>query len=302
MKNIILLLLVTVLGLTACDVVTEPYGAVVDYGWNSDFDLPAVYNDTLVTKRRILLEEFTGHKCPNCPEGQDIAKQISAANPEDFIVVSIHNAGSFSKPDNTEPHPYPENFETETGEKLRLDYQFSAFPGGMLNRTPISGEAKVDYRRWENTVASFLSDQDYMTPKFKMYLKNTYNNEVGNRTVRVQYKIEALQNVIGNIALVVYVTESGIIAPQTDRRLTDSYIEDYEHNHMLRVGFPVDGSGKTVFTNPEVGDVVNVINPDDFLINGISEDWVPENIELIVFVYNSDTGEILGVEEMPLIF
>lgn len=301
MRNSLLIALVTILGLTACDTVTEPYGPQIDYGWDPDNDLPSVFNDTTVTRRRILLEEFTGHKCPNCPEGQDVAKQIHVDYPEDFFVVSIHNSGSFSKPDLDPDHPYPADFETETGEKLRISYQFSAFPGGMINRSNIQGDIKIDYKQWATTVDGLIADSDYMAPQFKMYLKNTFNNEVGNRTVRIQYKVEALQNVTGNIAIVGYLVESGIISPQTDNRLTDSYVPDYEHNHVLRVGFPGDGSGKTVFTDAIIGDVIDVIDPNEFLINGVSDDWVPENMDVIVFVYNSDTGEILGMEEMPLI-
>ncbi len=301
MRNSLLIAVVAMAGLSACNTVTEPYGPQIDYGWDRAFDLDPVFNDTTVTKRRILLEEFTGHKCPNCPEGQDVAKQIHSNNPEDFYVVSIHNSGSFSKPDNNPDHPYPGDFETVTGENLRIQYQFSSFPGGMLNRSSIQGTVQVDYNQWATTVDALIADPTYMAPRFKMYLKNTFNNEVGNRTIRIQYKVEALQNVTGNIALVAYILESHIISPQTDNRLTDSYVPDYEHNHLLRVGFPGDGSGKTVFTDPVVGDVVDITDPNEFLIQGISDDWVPENMDLIVFVYNSDTGEILGMEEMPLL-
>ncbi len=297
MKKIAGIFVLGLLGVTACDVVTEPYGPQIDYGWDPDFDLDPVYNDTTVTKRRILLEEFTGHKCPNCPEGQDIAKDIHNTYPEDFFVVSIHNSGSFSSTDDK----FPTDFETETGEKLRIAYQFSAFPGGMLNRSDIGGAIKIPYQQWSSTVAGLIANPTYMAPRFKLYLKNTYNNEVGNRTIRIQYKVEALQNVTGNIALVAYVLENKIISPQTDNRLSDSYVPDYEHNHVLRDGFPGDGSGKTIFVNPAAGEVVDITDPNEFLISGINENWVPENIDIMVFVYDSDSGEILGLEEMPLI-
>ena len=302
MKNSYILLLVMIIGVTACDEVTEPYGPVGDRGWNPGFDQTPVYNDTLIEKRRILLEEFTGHKCPNCPEGADIAKQIMSDNPGDFYVVSIHNSGSFSKPDMSNPdHPYPSNFETETGEKLRIKYQFSAFPGGMLNRSEINGGVKVDYQKWEQAVNALLADPAYMKPRFKMYLENTYNNEVGNASLRIGYKVEALENVTGNIAIVAYILESHIIAPQTDNRLSNSYVPDYEHNHVLRMGFPQTGNGKTVLVDPSKGDEVESISDADLLFARLSDGWVPENIEVIVFLYDSNTGEILGVEEMPLV-
>lgn len=290
--------------LTGCDIIDNPYeqgGA----GPGEEQYNDTVYNDTTVLVRRILLEEFTGHKCPNCPEGADIAKQIKIDHPEKFLSVSIHNSGAFSKPDLSNPdHPYPENFETETGENLRIKYKFDAFPGGMLNRTEINGTglsaAKVDYNQWAQEVNTLIANQAYMAPRFKLKLENIFNSKLGERSVRVRYNATCLQNITGNIAIVGYLMESHIIAPQTDNRVTPSYVEDYEHNHVLRVGFPGDGSGKTLFTNPVPGDVAEVITENDEISVAVSDDWKPENMDLIVFLYNSDTGEIIHVEETPL--
>ena len=301
MKNTYILLFIMILWITGCDVVTESFGPVGDRGWKPGFDQAPVYNDTLIEKRRLLLEEFTGHKCPNCPEGADIAKQIMDDNPGDFYVVSIH-AGSFAKPDISDPdQSYPSDFTTKTGDKLMIKYQVSVFPGGMLNRTEINGRVKVNHQQWKQEADALLTDPAYMKPRFKMYLKNTYNNEVGNASLRIGYKVEALENVTGNIAIVAYVLESHIIAPQTDKRLSDSYIPDYEHNHVLRTGFPQTGNGKTVLVDPSKGDEIKSIGDSDLLFVRLSDSWVPENIEVIVFLYDSNTGEVLGVEEMPLI-
>lgn len=284
-----------------CDVVEEPYGPSGDGCIGSELFNDTVFSDTNENRRRIILEEFTGHKCPNCPEGADIAEQIKIDHPEDFLSVAVHNSGAFSKVDISNPdHPYPSNFETETGEKMRIKYQYSSFPGGMLNRTEINGSVKVDYSKWTQEVNALIADPDYMSPRFKLDLVNIYNSKLGERSVRVRYKVSCLQNVTGNIAIAAYVTESHIIAPQTDNRLSESYVADYEHNHVLRVGFPNNGDGKTVLTNPKIGDVAEVISDNEEICVSLSDDWVPENMEVIVFLFDSDTGEILHVEELPL--
>jgi len=300
MKKILGLFLVGFVTVTSCDVVTEPY----DNGGAGPGDEQyndTVYNDTSVTKRRILLEEFTGHKCPNCPEGADIATQITVDHPDDFISVSIHNSGAFSKVDTHDPdHPYPSDFETEAGEKLRIKHQHSSFPGGMLNRSEFNGSVKVAYKKWAQEVNSLLANQAYMLPRFKLKLENVYNSKPGDRSIRVRYNAKCLQNVTGNIAIVGYVTESHIIAPQVDNRLSNSYVANYEHNHVLRVGFPGDGDGKTLFTNPTPGDIAKVISESDEISVTLSDDWKPENMHIIVFLFNSDTREILQVEEVEL--
>lgn len=300
MKKLIYIFTGITMGLFSCNIVDNPYeegGA----GPGDEQYNDTVYNDTTINIRRILLEEFTGHKCPNCPEGADIAKQIMTDHPEEFLSVAIHNSGSFSKPDTSDPsHPYPSNFETPMGEALRISYQFSSFPGGMLNRSELNGSVKVPYQQWPNVVSSLIADQNYMAPRFKMHLENIYNSKPNDKSLRVRYKVEALQNIQGNIAIVAYITESHIIAPQTDNRLSNSYVPDYEHNHVLRTAFPNSGDGKTLFTNPAIGDIAQVISENDEISVAIPENWVPDNLEVIVFLYNSDSGEIIHVESAHL--
>ena len=281
--------------------VDEPFGPTGAGGWNPGFDQPSTFNDTTITRRRILLEEFTGHTCPNCPKGADIAEEIKTLFPDDFLSVAVHNSGPFSVPNVSNPaHPYPSDFRTETGKKLLTKFLIPSFPGGMLNRTQINGKYPVDYFRWKQKVTALLNDPDYVAPRFKLYLKGTYNNEPKNQSVRIKYKVEALQSQTGNFAIAAYLAESHIIAPQTDSRLPDSYVPDYEHNHVLRVGFPGDGDGKTVFKAPTKGEVFEATQESQYLFTKIDETWVAGNMKIIVFVYNSDTGEIFGVEEFEL--
>ncbi|UTW68131.1 Omp28-related outer membrane protein [bacterium SCSIO 12643] len=283
----------------SCNLITQPYNNNGARPGDEQYN-DTVYNDTTVVKRRIMLEEFTGHKCPNCPEGADIAKQIKTDHPEDFISVAIHN-GSFAKVDMSDPeHPFPSDFETKTGEKLLIKYKISGFPGGLLNRTEISGAVKVDYQKWSEEVNKLIADQTYMAPRFELQLENIYNSKPGDRSLRVRYKATCLQNVTGNIAIVGYLLENKIIAPQKDSRLNDPYVKDYEHNHVLRVGFPGGGDGKTIFTDPSMGDVAEVISPADEISVKINDNWKPENMDVVVFLYNSDTGEVLQVEEIHL--
>lgn len=300
MKNSIGFILGLIIVISSCDIVTDPYseggGGPGDEQYND-----TVYNDTTVNRRRILLEEFTGHKCPNCPEGADIATQLKVDHPEDFVSVALHNSGSFSEVDlSNASHPYPSDFQTETGEILRLKYKFSSFPGGMLNRTEINGSAKVPYRSWKQEVNVLIANADYMKPQFRIQLENIFNSKIGDRSLRIRYKATALLNISGNIAIACYVLESKIIAPQVDNRLAESYVPDYEHNHVLRIGFPGNGSGKTLFTNPSAGDVAEVISENDEISIGLNDDWKPENMTVIVFLFNSDTREILHVEETHL--
>lgn len=291
--------LASFVGFAGCDVVEEPYGPSGEGCIGPELFNDTVFNDTTVNKRRILLEEFTGHTCPNCPEGALEAAQLEQDNPDQFFSVAVH-AGSFAIPKPGGDHPYPSEFRTPAGDRLETTYQIGSFPLGMLNRTDINGSLKVSLNKWTQEVNALLANPAYMVPRFKLNLENIYNSKLGERSVRIRYKATALQNITGNIAIVCYVTESHIIAPQTDNSVTPSYVPDYEHNHVLRIGFPNDGAGKTLFTNPTPGDVAKVISDNDEICASLSDDWVPENMEVIVFLVNSDTDEILHVERVHL--
>ena len=83
------------------------------------------------TTRNILLEDYTGHKCPNCPNAASAASALENDNPGRVFVASIHTGpggdGAFqdisidcSDPENdfcydfrtTESNTYGQNFST----------------------------------------------------------------------------------------------------------------------------------------------------------------------------------------------
>ena len=51
---------------SACDKIDDPLVLVNEQNINLDLDLP--FDSVVVTHKQVLLEDFTGHKCKNCPE------------------------------------------------------------------------------------------------------------------------------------------------------------------------------------------------------------------------------------------
>ena len=80
-KNIILLSC-SILALTACDRIEE----------NERY----VQMEAIETKRNVLLEEFTGQNCPNCPTAHETAAKFKQQYGDALITVSIH-AGPFER-------------------------------------------------------------------------------------------------------------------------------------------------------------------------------------------------------------
>lgn len=290
-------LFITSISFWACDKVDDPYAHVdkkIDDIGEVTFN-DTVYNDSNHTTRRILLEDFTGHQCPNCPEAAEIANDLMKAHPDDVVSVAIH-AGPFARTDANKG--FVKDFTTQTGEKLRIRFQIGDFPNGLVNRKQYNSSFRVSYVQWTNVINTYLADAAYMAKRFQVNLTNIYNTE--SRVLRILPEVRALGDFTGDFHLIAFIAENDIIAPQIDNRKTPATIMDYKHMHVLRAGFPQDGDGKLLFSNPKSGDVFRVNAEEDELRFQVSEDWVAENCEVIVFLVNRDTEEIMQVDKLKL--
>lgn len=85
------------------------------------------YVSTVPSNRNVILEEFTGRNCVNCPDGHVIANQIMANHPGHAWAINIH-AGGFA------PTTYP-NLITPDSEAIRSGFGANSFPTGVINRS-----------------------------------------------------------------------------------------------------------------------------------------------------------------------
>lgn len=152
MKKYILITISTLLFLFSCDKVKNPYPAQ-----NVVVPTDVVYDDSVSsninsTVRYALLEEYTGHKCPNCPAGAVYANNIDSIYGDTAVVVSIH--GTNFATTNPGTGMYETNFTTPAGNEYINTFGISGIPKGTVNRkddgtnkplllSPTSWEAEV---------------------------------------------------------------------------------------------------------------------------------------------------------------
>ena len=109
------LVLLTATMTVSCDKMEQPYistAAVVDTAACPVPDFPAI----TVHKKRVLLEDYTGHTCPNCPTAGKLARDLKDQYPDQLIVMAVH-AGWFAR-------TYP-----ESGVAQLFDYDFRTSAG-----------------------------------------------------------------------------------------------------------------------------------------------------------------------------
>lgn len=280
----------------ACDEETNPYPEEI---FNNNCN--PINNDTIYylddsSQRKILLEDFTGQQCTNCPTATEIAKNILNDYPEDIILVGLHNSGPFSEQDIS--NGFPLDLETETGAHLITQYPFRGFPIALINRSMIENSHLIGYSMWENAITQLIQDAAYRTKRFSVELDIVINTECNMLTIYPT--VESLTILEGDYYMVGYLLEDGIIGKQLDSRVDSGYIENYVHNHVLRKGFPAGGEGKLLFQNPVEGTIYQSLQDADAISTSISPEWVINNTSVVFFIRELESGEILSAHQISL--
>ncbi|HEY8403339.1 MAG TPA: Omp28-related outer membrane protein [Flavobacteriales bacterium] len=280
----ILLILVAMLWV-ACDKIDDPvYKFTGDY--RSDlYGEPPVFPIVQTPVQNVLLEDFTGHDCGNCPTAHQIAYGILDNNPERVAMVAIH-AGTLAQP--YPPH-YPANWTTPEGSfYLLTQVGVDEMPKGRINRIP-SAQTVLSPGLWVVRTNQALAE----TPTLHLQLETIYSEENQHLSVHVNHQWFDAHS--GDYRLVIMVTENKIIAPQLWYNHDPEHVEEYEHNHMLRTTF-TGATGRVVASNPTAG--TNITN--SYTINW-NPNWKVENCEVIAFITEGDNGRILNSTHKKII-
>ncbi|MFA4852488.1 MAG: Omp28 family outer membrane lipoprotein, partial [Bacteroidales bacterium] len=239
-------------------------------------------NNTGDTVKKVLLEEFTGHQCPNCPQGAIIAQQLKAIYGEKLILISIH-AGDFAEPGTGE---FAYDFRSSTGNDINGFFTPMFFPSGMVSRTgwtSSQNNAVIDKNAWGSGIVSIKDD----LPQIYIEISNTYNTST--RMVNSAIECDALMDISGIYKICAYLTEDSIIRPQ---QTPDSVFHNYIHRHVLRGS--LNGTwGDTLMTG-------NTPKNAQFLENcsiTLNSAWNENHCYVVAFIYDVANYEIIQVEE-----
>lgn len=289
MKRIYLLLIAALIfsaGIYGCDIVDSDYR-------DGDITIdPPKEGDTI---QRILLEDFTGHRCINCPKAQIEARRIHDKYEGRVILLAVHAGETYASP--TTEHPY--DFRTSVGTELDNYFQVSpnGLPQGMVNRVPKESRRSLYSPEWEQQAVEVLNRK----PPLAIKLETSYNSTDKEITANVEIEYYEDGKISNHLAL--YIAEDSIISYQHS---SPKDIDDYEHNHVLRAafgnrswGYPIDSEeikkgDKFTFTYKYKINAENSTPGEMYY-------WRPEKLRIIAFVHDhQDTYEILQVTEKKL--
>lgn len=281
MKRFIFLLSFIVFAFAACEeippVVTGASGG--DQGPTAPTD----------QKRQVLIEEFTGVRCVNCPNGSIIIEDLLAVYGQQLVAISIHT-GNFAFPFNESAY----DFRTQEGDNL-LNYVGTpfGFPSAVVNRTQYPGQ--VSTQLGPNDWAGFIAEEAALPPQVKIDIQPIFNDAGRNAKVDVTLFVEETIDE-PDVRLSVIFTENDIVDYQLTPDSSPDYDPNYKHKHVFRgMATPFDGVQLT--EGLTVGQTIERSFDYD-----IPTEWAEENVNIVVVVSLAGSEkDVIQVHEVHLV-
>ncbi|MFA6806849.1 MAG: Omp28-related outer membrane protein [Bacteroidales bacterium] len=285
MKKILysLLLIIPLLWIS-CDTIEDDEKLAYPKGQTSQMTPITVRS----SEQKVLLEDYTGWKCTNCPRAAAKATELISKYGESLVVMAVH-ATAFASPLSSNNNI---DFRTEYGEKWVSDFEINGLPAGIINRKKIESSYVVIDANWDNNIENTLSTQNHI-----MNISLGVEYKQADNTILVSCENEFLESYSSPTLISILVLESGIIGVQ--RNSEELYGEspiilNFEFNHVLRKNGLVDYSLSLLPI--EGGNIINKnylleVDPD---IQDITK------CSIVVFVTNAETKEVLQVNTVEL--
>lgn len=218
-----------------------------------------IYVKPADVKRRVLLEDFTGQRCVNCPKASDEIKALQEQYGEDHVIaVGIHSGplGFYTKGDYL-------GLSTEVGDEYYDHWALEYQPVGLIDRG-----APLEYTAWNARIREELEKTAPVEIDIELHQND---NQL---TVRAE-----VMGIDGTTSgkLQLWLTEDGIttfqMMPDGTRNM------EYIHRHVFRAAI-----------NGTWGESVSVAEGETFTTKdylfAIPEGWNADRLSVVAFVYN----------------
>lgn len=266
---------------TTCDKIDGPFYIIPE---NEDVTVNFPELDPSSVYRKILFEEFTGHRCTNCPDGHLKLEELQERYGDTLVAVGIH-FGALAKPVG---ETFSYDFRTEAGNRIGEAYAIDAIPAAIINRN--DKESGWPRSQWLSVVPTI----DRTKPTAAIQMINEYD-EI-SKTLKANVKVTMLENYNASLSLVLLLIEDGIVKPQKDG---DHDVLDYVHNHVLRANF-TDPFGY-VLRNGSVDWTAGEELTYASTINFSETDWNPANCSVVAFLLDPINMDVLQVEKLEVL-
>lgn len=216
-----------------------------------------IYEKPEPAQRVVLLEDFTGQRCTNCPKATEVIEQLQETYGEALVAVGIHG-GPLSFAGNAKVV----GLKTAIGDEYYNHWDLEYQPVGLVNR-----HGAVNYPEWAAAVKEELAKPSPLS--------------LGGSAILTEDAITIKINAYGTDGttqgkLQVWLLEDGI---KTLQLMPDGTAnQEYIHNHVFRTA--VNGIWGEDFIVRE-GETVERV-----MAQALESDWDKEKLSVVAFVYN----------------
>ena len=224
--------------------------------------------EKIESKRTVLLEDFTGQLCTNCPDGHRLIASLQEQYGENIIAVGIH-AGEFGIAEGSNPNLL--GLMQPEGNEYAKKAGVQTYPAGVVDRCG----SPLTYTGWAAAVRNEMSKESKLNIEVSAKLN-------GNK-IDISTQLKPNADAKGKLQL--WITENGITAFQLDN---GNYLMDYVHNHVYRAS--VNGTW-----GEDISLSANVF-PELSHSIALKEDWNKANLAVVAFVYNDAEGVLQAAE------
>ena len=244
---------------------------------NIDEDERLVYVQPVEVQRAVLIEDFTGQRCVNCPNATATIHELQQQyGEENIIAVAIHS-GPFAHR-STMSSAFISDLGTTDGDEYYTHWGIEAQPGVKINRQspiydPSQYAAVVTNELKKTSPIDFDEVQAVVTDgKIKVTILSSIPSEDVNARLQVWVVEDSINLSGGNRTYVQFMPDG-------------STNVDYVHNHVYRASLTRDLYGDT-FQHRATEKQQNTITYD----HQLSDSWNISQLSVVVFLWNEQDG------------
>lgn len=326
MKKILIFAAVLAVVISSCDKVKNAYPAdtvssSLDWSLYPDGDsahymsqgLWPTFSANTNTQRNVLIEDFTGHQCVNCPYQTDLMEQYIATNPSRIFGLAIHAGPTGLTGFQVTSTAYPTVFYCdpglEIGKHFGQDIPGSAFlgnPAFCVNRTLANNQFTSNAG-----VTMTNKGNACLSSSLKINIQAETNYFASTRGLFLHTEVDKIDaSLTSELGLVVCLVEDSLVARQLvlanttwdpdgspgDPNTPDGINETYHHRDILRGCIDGKTFGR-VLTASDLGS-----NGKYFVSYSyrLPDQYNVDNMKLYIYVYDKTTEEIYQVIEKHL--
>lgn len=231
------------------------------------------------TLQYIVLEDFTGVGCVNCPKAAVEAHALQNQYGNQLILVELHpqKGGNLTEPqEDGDP-----DLRSAAAEAYFEYWKEPGLPAGLVNRQTTK---VLSYKNWTGAVQEISAQKPVATV-------NKVSAKLDGQTLSVEASgfFHADYAASGNINLIMMVLEDGFKVHQAGTEQSD-----YPHNHVLRATVG-DVWGEKIDVTPNAGERFALAKSMT-----VEDVWNTDNLSVVCLLTDADTRAVLNAAKVKV--